>query len=551
MENHDLSKVLPMSLRVVLLCVLAVIASVWLPQYGWSQANPDQDRNRHASDKEELADRSEKISAQAFFPFINGVLYDEMGLHAQAAQSYRRALQVYPDSYEIRYDYALALYRLRSFEDVIFTLESIEPVDAEVHRLRAAAYRALGKRDSAVEAYVASINLDSTQSAVYSYLAKHYQEAGKLDSAAWAYRHLARLEPSDHLITYELGKLLADQGKLREAAEAFRSSLETADGKQNLMSYIRLGDVYRLMGFDDSSVAVFQRGHDLDSTNLLLNRLLAAHYIEADSFSVALPYARRIAEQAPDEPSGVRRLGVIYYVLDSLDQADSIFSGLVDRSSPDERDVYYRGRIAAAREDYKAARDHFARVVQMTETIYDAWLDLAWVYDRLGDPEQQIRTLRQGVEHCDDSAATVRLLMALGSAYEQNGQAEASVRAFENLLEMDPDFGPALNYLGYMLADRGERLNYALGLIEKAVAQDPDNAAYLDSYGWVYYRLGNYNEAITYLQRAAELDNDPTILDHLGDAYHEVGQTERARQWWQRALDLDPENEKIREKLER
>lgn len=527
------------------------LLSIGLVSPGRSQDSPRHGGGQSDGAQTELADRSEMISPQAFFPYMNGVLYEQEGMYARAAQSYRQALRVYPDSYEIRYDYARVLYMLRSFDDAIATLESIDPEDADVYRLRAAAYRALGRSDSARTAYVAAVLLDSSQTSVYSYLGAYYQQVGHLDSAIWAYRHLARLEPSDHLIPYELGKLLADQGHLREAEDAFRSSLEINDGKEALMTYIRLGDVYRLLGADDSAVSLFRQAHQLDSANLLLNRLLVAHYIEADSFSVALPYARAIARLAPDEVSGVRRLGVIYYVMDSLDQADSVFAELVETEQPDERDIYYRGRIAAARDDLAAARDHFARVVEMTESIYDAWLDLAWVYARMEKPDQQIETLRQGLDHCTDSAATVRLLMALGSAYEQNGRPEASAEAFEDLLELDPDFGPALNYLGYMLADRGERLQYALGLIQKAVSQDSVNAAYLDSYGWVYYQLGEYDEAITHLERAAELDNDPTILDHLGDAYHEVGQTKRARQWWQKALDLDPDNQKIREKLDR
>ncbi len=540
----------PHALRAVVFGFLVSQAAV-LPSSGQSQDNS----RLHSRDRQdsggELTDRAEMISPQAFFSYMNGVIYEEEGMLAQAAQSYRRALRVHPDSYEIRYNYARVLYMLRSFHDAVAVLESIEPVDAEAYRLRAAAYRALGNSDSAHDAYLGAVGLDSTQAGLYSYLGAYYQQVGQVDSAIWAFRHLARLEPSDHLIPYELGKLLADQDDLEEAEQAFRSSLSINDSRENLMAYIRLGDVFRMQGQTDSAVALFRRAHGLDSTNLLLNRLLVAHYIEADSFSVALPYARAIAGLAPDEEAGVRRLGMIYYVMDSLDQADSVFSRLAERRQPDERDIYYLGRIAAAKEDYELARERFARVVQMTESLCDAWLDLAWVYVRLDDSDQQIRTLRQGLEHCTDSAATVRLLMALGSAHEQNGQPEASVRVFEDLLELDPNFGPALNYLGYMLAERGERLEYARELIENAVAQDPDNAAYLDSYGWVYYRLGEFEEAIRYLERAAKLDNDPTILDHLGDAYHEVGQTERARQWWQRALDLDPDNREIREKLDR
>ena len=122
---------------------------------------------------------------------------------------------------------------------------------------------------------------------------------------------------------------------------------------------------------------------------------------------------------------------------------------------------------------------------------------------------------------------------------------------FESILRADSNHHQALNYLGYMLADRGERLDYARNLIERAVQLDPSNAAYLDSYGWVFYRLGQYDEALKQLERAAEMVSDATVFDHLGDAYKAVKLEDKARLWWQRALDIDSSNTVIQEKLQR
>ena len=88
----------------------------------------------------------------------------------------------------------------------------------------------------------------------------------------------------------------------------------------------------------------------------------------------------------------------------------------------------------------------------------------------------------------------------------------------------DPHNATALNYLGYMLADRGLRLDEAIGLIKKAVALDPQNGAYLDSLGWAYYKQGNYDLAEENLRRASEkIGNDATIQDHLGELYFKTG----------------------------
>ena len=102
----------------------------------------------------------------------------------------------------------------------------------------------------------------------------------------------------------------------------------------------------------------------------------------------------------------------------------------------------------------------------------------------------------------------------------------------------DPKNAMALNYLGYMLADRGTRLDEALGYIRRAVALDPQNGAYLDSLGWAYYKMGNYDLAEENLRRASErIGNDPTVHDHLGELYQKTGRLKLAATHWERALE--------------
>jgi tetratricopeptide (TPR) repeat protein len=141
----------------------------------------------------------------------------------------------------------------------------------------------------------------------------------------------------------------------------------------------------------------------------------------------------------------------------------------------------------------------------------------------------------------------------LGAAYERSGRREEAVRVFRGLLEREPQNAPALNYLGYMLAERGESLAEALELVRRAVALDPDNGAYLDSLGWAHYQRGEFDEARRYLERAAGLvPDDATVVEHLGDLYFALGEVERARDLYRRALDLNGENDaELRRKLAR
>lgn len=129
-----------------------------------------------------------------------------------------------------------------------------------------------------------------------------------------------------------------------------------------------------------------------------------------------------------------------------------------------------------------------------------------------------------------------------GSALERAGRWPEAERDLQEALRLSPEEPEVLNGLGYSWIDRGQRLQEALGMVEKAAQVRPRSGAIVDSLGWAYYRLGNYPEAVKHLERAAELEpGDPTINDHLGDAFWRAGRRVEAQFQWTRALSLEPE----------
>jgi tetratricopeptide (TPR) repeat protein len=140
-----------------------------------------------------------------------------------------------------------------------------------------------------------------------------------------------------------------------------------------------------------------------------------------------------------------------------------------------------------------------------------------------------------------------------GICYERSKQWAKAEADLTKALELFPDQPHVLNYLGYSWIDQGINLDEGMAMIKKAVQQRPDDGYIVDSLGWAYYRVGNYEEATKQLERAIELKpEDPTINDHLGDAYWRVGRVLEARFQWAHARDLKPDAEdlpKIEEKL--
>jgi tetratricopeptide (TPR) repeat protein len=145
-----------------------------------------------------------------------------------------------------------------------------------------------------------------------------------------------------------------------------------------------------------------------------------------------------------------------------------------------------------------------------------------------------------------------RMQFQLGAIYEQQKEWEEVESVFAGILENHPQHSGVLNYLGYMLADRGVRLIEALDYITKAVEIEPHNGAYLDSLGWVYFKLEQYDQAEVNLLDASQLvDSDATIFDHLGDLYNVLGQYEKAQGYYEQSIRFaeDDELENIQRKL--
>jgi tetratricopeptide (TPR) repeat protein len=183
--------------------------------------------------------------------------------------------------------------------------------------------------------------------------------------------------------------------------------------------------------------------------------------------------------------------------------------------------------------------------VASPEARYDDWARLGEAYSRLERFGDAAAAFDKALAMSQaDAPDRWYLLYARGGAYERAGdwkKGEADLRA---ALALAPGEAAILNYLGYAMLDRGERLAEATQLIEKAVAAKPDDGYIIDSLGWAYYRAGRYAQAATTLERAvAEVPDDPTINEHLGDAYWKLGRRTEARFRWKAALDGGPDKE--------
>jgi Flp pilus assembly protein TadD len=224
---------------------------------------------------------------------------------------------------------------------------------------------------------------------------------------------------------------------------------------------------------------------------------------EAKQWQQATDVAKEATEKLPND----RGIKMVYA------------SQLADSGQPDVALEQVRSLLKGASEDrevYVALAQMYSRLKRWTEA------------EQALDKADQLSTKSEDKEY-------VEFLRA--STYERQKKYDQAEEGFRKVLAGNPQSAMTLNYLGYMLADRGVKLEEALTLIKKAVEFDPANSAYLDSLGWVYFKLGRYDLAEDNLAKASQhMGADPTVQQHLGDLYQKTGRLKLAVTHWERAL---------------
>ncbi|MBO0332174.1 tetratricopeptide repeat protein [Sneathiella sp. CAU 1612] len=209
--------------------------------------------------------------------------------------------------------------------------------------------------------------------------------------------------------------------------------------------------------------------------------------------------------------------------------------------------AYRLGRTEEAKERLEAVANSYPEDIEALVVLADVGRDSKnW--------DEAARNYGRAIERLPEfHERHWSLFYARGIAYEQSKKWPLAEADLLKSLELQPDHPQVLNYLAYSWVDRNENLEKAKDMLIKAVSLRPRDGFIVDSLGWLYYRLGEYDDAVAQLEKAVSLEAaDPTITDHLADAYWRVGRREEARYQWQRALWLDPSEEQIpviREKL--
>jgi len=437
-----------------------------------------------------------------------------------------RAYYLLGQNYETvkKYDLAASAYQ-KAFE--------LEPGQLEFLTAAARAQAIFGNFDEAIKSYQQIADAKPLDAEAYTRMAQIRQEQHNLEEAR---RYLDKAKEIDKYspdVRQADSSLLADEGKLPEAITAMKGVIDSvakpnSDPRVHAQLLDELANLYRRNTQYDLAVDSYKQMIAVDNN---LSAKGAAEII--DTHREAHDYAK--AQQ----------------------EADAAVT-----SFPDSTEI--RSARAQLFSDQGKTDAAVAELRKLSTNKNEMAVDLesAELYERGHNYSEAAKSLDAAEKLAKDDKERTSIFFSRGALYERQKKFDLAEKEFRRVLDADAKNASALNYLGYMLADQNVRLPEAQDYIKRAVDLEPGNYAFLDSLGWVYFRLNKLDEAEQQLTRSLQLsaEKDPTIHDHMGDVYFKEGKLKLAISQWQSSLkaynssapgDMEPDEiAKVQKKLD-
>jgi tetratricopeptide (TPR) repeat protein len=433
-------------------------------------------------------------------------------------------------------------------------------------------------------------------------LAAAYEQLKDFKAAAETYGRAVELN-KDPDLKRAYAQALFSSDDLDKARAVFEEL--AAEDPNDLLAVLRLSQIYRQKRDFGKAEEYAKRATKLDPNNLEI-QYNEVSLLEAEGKSGdAIARLKEILGAMPKKPESIseksnrmillERLGILYRLSDQTANAVAAFREIVDLD-PDAGGRAYAQIIDALRagKDYAAAEresrialqkypndrvvktvvanvhsdlGHFKEAEASLKTLLDGkgdretWISIAQIHEKAKNFPEMAKAIDEADKLSKSEEERENIYFLRGAMYERMKKFDLAEEQFRQALKLNPQSASALNYLGYMLADRNVRLPEALEMVQKAVSMEPTNGAFLDSLGWVYFRLNKLDDAAENLRQSiARSGRDATVHDHLGDVYNSQSKLKEAIAQWERAVqemhasapsDLDTaEITKIQKKLE-
>jgi tetratricopeptide (TPR) repeat protein len=501
--------------------------------------------------------------AQALAHYATGISLESNGDEEGALEEFSRAALAAPEEESLVFEVVRRRLQREDLNGAYEVLEraSVQPeASARVWASLGFVLDRLKKREEARRAYTRALKRDPFMMMAYQGLLTHHLQDGKTDRAAELARRASRQASRDPAFWIDVVDLYLNILQVvPPKPEALRSqALEVARRAQQLkpanpVLIQRLAEQFKALGEPSEAATLLEALLEQVPSPILRERLADA-YLRQGKRDLALQQLEHLKREFPANPQ-------VFYVIASVLAGEKKLPEAIDalgtalKLKPDFEQAYYDlvGIRLSANQVPEALK-----VLEEVRTRFKPGFMVefftALTYSRAKDynlATNYFYAAEAAAQQGETNRLTHAFYFQMGAALERSSNYVAAESYFRQALQIDPDFAEALNYLGYMWADRGERLPEARKLIERAVALEPNNAAYLDSLAWVLYRLGRPRAALPWMLKAVRLAEEPdsTLYDHLGDIYQSLKRPTDAAEAWRKSLEVEPDDQ-VQQKLD-
>ncbi len=531
----------------------------------------------------ELVEASDQAKAYAHYMAALGYLREDR--QQAAVEEFEQVLKYDPAAVRAAASLAVLYPRAGRYEDAVRVLETAVAAGADnagIHILLGRMYQQRGRRKDAERQYRRAAAVEPDNAAAYMHLGDLIEGNNDLVEAAWAYKEALRLSPESAVVRQKLGLVYTQMEDYERAAAEFKIATELRPDSSE--SYFNLGLVLMRLGKVGEAERPLLIALGRNPSSVPVRRLLAGLYCQLERWQDAQEQYAAIARLSGDDKRFREEMALVQMLAGEYEK-------VIETLAPLGGDTSTRAvtRLLNAGAELRLGRTETAidqarnippfsdnapietmlgtvslfgktRLTAMYRALLQELIDKGArsepIYLFLGRLLEETEQLQAAAEALNEALAinpdSKLAHYYLGAVYDLMGDHDTAAVHLKRAIELAPDEAELYNHLGYMYAEQNMHLDEAFELLSKALELEPNNGYVLDSMGWVYYRKGEFDKALEFINRA--LPNLPTddaiIRDHLGDVLAAAGRTAEAVAEWRKALTLDPSIEGVQEKLE-
>jgi tetratricopeptide (TPR) repeat protein len=560
-----------MNKPLLLVVILGVLALGWEGCASSQRVNPVSDANRD-------------LSLQHF---LEGSLLDQKEDYAKAILEYQDALLYDKDPaiyYALAKDYSILEKHALAVQMASEAIR-LDPNNRTYHEILGGIYATARDFDSALTEYTQIVRIDSQYLAGWQNLARLTQIRKPLKSLE-IYQEILNRFGTDWDVYFQMVQIYGSMGKYDKAAAALEGMLALDPGNFEIKK--ALGDMYLQEDSVEAALRTYGDLVELRPGDPDVRAAIAHAYLVKQDYDNAAEQFEIVLRKDTLSVEEQLKFGQDFLSFIQKDSAVApyalkLFNKIHISYPADWRPYWFLGAIDNVMKDDSSALENYTKVRELAAWNPDGWVGIASIYydrsmfdsaiavlveaQRYVPEEFRIHFLL-GItfqrQHRTVEAASqleqalqlnnrgVEAMSALGLVYDELNRHADSDTMYERALRIDPHNHLLLNNYGYSLAERGIQIDRALGMSKEAVGQQPSNQSYLDTYGWVLYRMGRYEEAERSIHKAVDLGStSPVIHEHLGDIYFRLGDKDKAMEFWQKALKFDSANQSLKSKIQR